>query len=252
MKLSNKFNSYLIIPLLLFACWYLIYIIGIFNPLMFPNPFLILSEFFELFLRKKVLIDIFQTLWRVLSSLIIGALIGIPLGLFLGSFKNLYNLFEFTIDFLRSLPPTAIFPLFMLLFGIGNLSKIALSSWLICLILLVNTAHGVHHSNKSYQKMAKVYSVKKRYLFTNITFFGTLPGIFSGLRIGISLALIVIIVTEMFIGAVDGLGYAILDSQLLYEIPRMYSIIFLTGLIGFSLNKIFLIFERRIIHWTEK
>lgn len=251
MKLNNKILSYLVIPVLLFIIWYAIYIFRIFNPLMFPNPFNIMLEFFRLFSDNEILFDITRTLWRVIGAIIIGSLIGVPLGLLFGYFKRLYAMFGFVIDFFRSIPATALFPLFMLFFGIGNLSKIALTSWMISLIILVNTAYGVRHSNKSYLKMAKVYDVKKSYLFTNIIFFGAMPHIFSGLRIGVSLALIIIIVTEMFIGAVNGLGNAILNAQLIYDIPKMYAIIILTGVIGYFLNKIFLFIEKKQIHWIK-
>lgn len=251
MKLNNKIFSYLVIPVLLFVIWYIIYIFGIFNPLMFPNPIKIILEFFRLLSDKEMLFNITRTLWRVIGAIIIGALIGVPLGLLFGYFEKLYTIFEFVIDFFRSIPVTALFPLFMLFFGIGNLSKIVLASWMISLIILVNTAYGVRHSNKSHLKMAKVYGVKKSYLFTNVIFFGAMPYIFSGLRIGVSLALIIIIVTEMFIGAVDGLGYAILDAQLAYRIPEMYAIIILTGIIGYLLNRAFLFSEKKMIHWTR-
>jgi len=171
--------------------------------------------------------------------------------LFFGYFEKIYSMFEFIIDFFRSIPVTALFPLFMLFFGIGNLSKILLGAWMVSLIILVNTAYGVRHSNKSYIKMARVYKTTKKYLFTNILFPGALPSIFSGLRIGASIALIIIIVTEMFIGSVNGLGHAILDAQLMYKIPKMYALIILTGVLGYTLNKIFLAIEKNKIHWTN-
>ena len=139
----------------------------------------------------------------------------------------------------------------MLFFGVGNLSKIALGAWIATLVIIVNTSYGVRHANKSYLKMAKVYNTSKKYIFTSVIFPGALPNIFSGLRIGVSLVLIVVIVTEMFIGSVNGLGHAILNAQFSYEIPLMYALIILTGVVGYLLNRIFLLIEKKTIHWTE-
>ncbi len=251
MNQKDKIFSYFIVPISLFVAWLILYWFGIFNRLMFPNPINIFSEFFMLFLDKNMIYNLLMTLWRVLSALAIGIFIGVPFGLFFGYFKKIYILFEFIIDFFRSIPVTALFPLFMLFFGIGNLSKIILASWVVIFIILINTAYGVRHSNKSHLKMAKVYGVKGYYLFFNIVFYGALPHIFSGIRIGASIALIVIIVAEMFLGAVNGLGHAILNAQWSYQIPKMYAIIILTGIFGYLLNKFLLAIEKKMIHWTK-
>jgi len=76
-----------------------------------------------------------------------------------------------------------------------------------------------------------------------------LPGIMIGFRTGISLALIVVIVSEMFLGTKQGLGQVIYNSSLLYETPKMYAAIFYTGAIGYGLNKFFVVFERKVVHW---
>jgi len=139
----------------------------------------------------------------------------------------------------------------MLFFGIGNTAKILLGAWIATLTIIINTSYGVKHANKAYLKLAKVYKTSKRYTFLHIIFPGALANIFLGLRVGVSLVLIVEIVTEMFIGSVNGLGYAILNAQLMYNIPEMYALIMITGVLGYLLNKLFLALERRTIHWTE-
>ncbi|HIH20405.1 TPA: ABC transporter permease, partial [Candidatus Micrarchaeota archaeon] len=76
--------------------------------------------------------------------------------------------------------------------------------------------------------------------------------IFAGLRIALSLGLIVAIVTEMFIGTTVGLGRRIIDAQLVYRVPEMYAAIILTGILGYVLNRLFLWYERRTIHWSGR
>lgn len=243
---------YVLIPGLFFLVGTLIYYCKVFNPLMFPNPLLVGTEFFRIIILQETLSDMGLTFYRVLIGIAISLVIGIPAGLAIGYFKKLYDSLEFIIDFLRSIPVTALFPLTMLFFGIGDTAKIALAAWLTTTIILVNTSYGVRHLNKSYFNMAKVYNIPKPYFFKNIIFYGSLPHIFSGIRIAISLCIILIIVTEMFIGSVNGLGNAIINAHLAYEIPKMYSLIIITGIFGYALNKVASLIEKRVIHWTKQ
>src|SRR3989338_96019 len=159
-----------IVPISIFLAALLIYYLGIFNKLMFPNPFSIIKQFFVLMISKEMYSEIFLTLNRVILGTIISILIGVPFGLVLGYFTKLYDMFEFIIDFSRSIPATALFPLFMLFFGIGNTSKIMLGAWIATLVIIVNTSYGVRHANKVYLKMAKVYKTSKMYILLHIVF----------------------------------------------------------------------------------
>jgi NitT/TauT family transport system permease protein len=246
----ERLIQYVMVPLGIFFIALLIYYIGLFNRLLFPNPIKVLVDFLRLFTIETTYFDTLLTLARVVGGTLISALIGIPLGLLLGYFNKLYNTLEFMIDFLRSMPVAALFPLFILFFGIGDLSKIVAGAWLATLIIIVNTSYGVRHANKSYIKLAKIYNTSKKYVFLNVIFPGALPSIFSSLRIGVSMVLVVIIITEMFMGAVNGLGYSIINAQFAYRIPELYALIILTGIIGYVLNRLFLWVEKRAIHWT--
>ncbi len=249
MKETFRLSKYFAVPAGIFALAVIIYYLGIFNKLLFPNPAIILKEFVLLLTNKEIVSEFGLTFSRVLATVLISALIGIPAGLVLGYNKSLYRSFEFVIDFCRSIPPIALFPLFMLFLGIGDSSKIAYGVWVASLVILVNTSYGVFHLNKAYLKIAQVYNATKLYLFSHIIFPAALPNIFAGLRIGASLSLMAIIVTEMFIGSSNGLGHAILDAQLNYKIPQMYAIILMTGLMGYLINQVLMLIEKRTIHW---
>ena len=246
----NQLKSYVLVPFIIFAAVLIIYYLNIFNKLMFPNPIIVLKIFFSLFISKEMYLDLLLTLYRVILGIIISILIGVSFGVFLGYYNKVYDQFAFIIDFFRSIPVTALFPLALLFFGIGNTSKILLAAWVATLIIIVNTFYGVRHANKAYFKMAKIYNLSKFYVLSHIVFPAALPSIFSGIRVGVSLVLIVVIVSEMFIGSVNGLGYSLLNAQLTYNIAKMYAFIIITGLLGYFLNRIFLFLERRIIHWT--
>jgi len=96
---------------------------------------------------------------------VIALIPGLPLGLFLGRSEKTYQSFEFIIDFFRSTPATALFPLFLLIFGIGDESKIALAAFTAMLIIIFNTAHGVMNASKSRVLAAKVMGATKIQIF---------------------------------------------------------------------------------------
>jgi len=247
---TNKLSAYFAVPFVLFLLAVLIYYLGVFNRLAFPNPFLVAKEFVYLFTDIDFFNDVLITCYRIISASIIAVVLGVPAGLVLGYNQTVYNLFEFIIDFAKSIPVTALFPLFMLFFGIGDAAKIFCAVYISVFVIIINTSYGVKHFSKKYVTLATVYGISKSYLFKHILFIGAAPSIIAGIRISISYSVIVIIVTEMFIGSVNGLGHSILYSHLIYEIPKMYALIFFAGLFGYSLNKILLILEKRFIHWT--
>jgi len=246
----NKIIRFTLVPILIFLLALLIYYTGIFNKLLFPNPFNIFIALPKTIASSDFSHNFPITFYRIFASIIISTLIGIPLGVLLGYFERIYLMFEFLIDFFRSIPAPAMYPIFMLFFGVGDLAKIFLSVYLAVLFILVNTSTGVRNSNKSHYKMAKVYRTSKKYLFLDIIFIGAIPYMLAGIRMGISIILLAIIVAEMFIGSVSGLGHAILNAQLEYDIPKMYALIILTGAFGYVLNKILLIIEKKVIHWN--
>lgn len=217
-----------------------------------PDPFTTAKELVELLSAGEIMQDFLATLQRVVLSFGIAVTIGVPLGLALGSKKNFYRSAEFIIDFFRSTPATAVFPLFLLLFGITDKSKIAVAAFTSALIIIFNTAYGVMHAKKSRLLAAQLMGATPLQIFRWILFWGSLPQTFIGLRSAVSLSLVVIIVTEMFIGTSVGLGRKIIDAQITYEIPTMYAVILLAGILGYLLNAIFIVIEKRFLHWSGK
>jgi NitT/TauT family transport system permease protein len=188
----------------------------------------------------------------MLTGFCISAFIGIILGLLMGYSTNIYDIFEFLVDFFRSIPGLALFPLFMLVLGIGDKARIGVVVFACSLVVLINTMYGVLNAKKIRIRAAKIMGADKITLFRKVIFWEALPSISSGLRISLSMALLITIVTEMFIGTKYGLGQRIFNSHLVYRIPDMYSSIILTGFLGYGLNKVYMYFERKIVHWTGK
>lgn len=237
-------------PLLFFFFWIvLIDLLGVIDPLYIPPLQDILAALKKLFSEKKIWTDIGFTLKRIVSGFTLAAVCAIPLGIFVGSNKKIYTSIEFVIDFFRSLPPGALFPLFLLFFGLGESSKIAITVFLGFWPILINTIYGVWQVPILHRYVVQIHRATPLQSFTYIYIHDAVPHIFAGLKTALSLCVIILIIAEMYIGAEYGLGKRIFDSYTTYQIPELYAGILLTGFIGYLLNKIFLGLEKKIVFW---
>ena len=196
--------------------------------------------------------DFVKTVYRTAASTAIAAVIGIPLGIVLGSSEKVYRSLEFVIDFFRSTPASAMFPLFLVLFGVGDETKISVAAFGAILVILFNVAYGVMNARKTRLLAARVMGASRLRVLFDVMLLESLPQTFVGLRNGVSLALVIIVVAEMFIGSQDGLGHSVFEAQQLFDMPRMYAAIFAAGALGYGLNLLFIVVERRYVHWAGK
>lgn len=242
----------LIGPLLLLFLWFITTSLELVNPLFVPSIPSVLASFGDLFSSSAIYADIFSTIQRLVFGFGIGAVLGIMLGIPAGYSEKMYDMLEFLIDFFRSIPVTALFPLFLLFFGIGDFAKIGIAAWSSSLIVLFNTIYGVRNSRKTRVLVAQTMKATSFQLFYKVVLPDSLPQVFVGLRTSLSLALIVVVVTEMFLGTTSGIGQRIFNTSITYRVPEMYASILIAGILGYSLNKLFALFESRTIHWAGK
>ena len=233
----------------LLLLWWLLTITKLVQPLFLPRPEVVFSRCISLLLTGVLLPDLGITLVRLLLGLGCGIVIGVPLGLLMGSYAWFHQFLEVIVDFFRSIPVAALFPLFLLFFGIGNIGKIAITAYSTSLIIMINTIYGVHNASSMRRRVAASLGAKRWQIFYLVTLPESLPAIAAGIRTAVSLGLIVVLMGEMFMGGSTGLGQKIYEWSLLYRIPEMYVAIIMTGILGYCLNKIFVFFENRIIHW---
>jgi NitT/TauT family transport system permease protein len=196
--------------------------------------------------------DATATLKLTLTAFVIASVLGVPTGIILGSSKKIYRSVEFVIDFFRSTPVTAMFPLFLLIFGIDDSSKISVAAFAAWLVLLFNVAYGVMNAGETRVLAAKVMGASRWRIFKDVMFYDSLPQTFVGIRMAVSMGLVVIIVAEMFIGSIHGMGHRIIDAQQVYDLEDMYASILVTGIIGYGLNLLFLGLERWLVHWSGR
>lgn len=248
--MKNIYKQILIL-LVLSWVWFLLSSANIFPALLFPPPQKILQDFYRIFAEDAIIYDIYLTFIRMFGGLIIGIIIGAILGALMGLF-SLGKQFIIWVDFLRSIPGAALFPVFMLLFGLGETSKVVLVVFATTLIIIVNTVYGLKNINGTRLMVAQTLKFNKTQIFFKIILPESLPYISVGIRHAISYALIMVVVAEMFMGTQYGLGKRIVDFHLTYETGKMYAVIILTGIIGYLVNYFYIFFESRKIHWIGK
>jgi len=219
------------------------------NPLFLSTPNETFKELLNLFQNQNIALDIYYTLSRTLWGFLLASAFGVLIGLILGYFTHTYEAFGFLIDFFRSIPATALFPLFLLVFGIGDEAKIAIIFWAASFFVILNTIYGVRFGSKIRVKAGKLLKLSSFDLFLKIILPQAMPQILAGMRVALSYCLVLAIVTEMFIGGQNGLGKKIIDSQLVYDIPTVYATILITGAIGYGLNLAFSLIERKLVFW---
>ena len=239
-------------PLALFIVWDLVVRAGLIKVILLPTPWATLGALFTGLAGGPLLLDFGVTVLRTLEAFLIAAVVGVPLGVLLGSNEKAYRSVEFLIDFFRSTPSSALIPLFLLIFGVSDINKVAIAAFGALLIVLFNSAYGVMNARKQRVMAAQVMGASNWQIFKDVLIWESLQATFVGLRSAVSMALVIVIVAEMFIGSDNGLGHRIIDAQQVLNVKSMYAAILAAGALGYGLNALFLIAERKIVHWSGR
>jgi NitT/TauT family transport system permease protein len=239
-------------PILIFSIWWAAAAGQWISPRLLPDPVSTAMALGSSLLDGTIFSDFIATLGRTLAAFAVAAALGVPMGIVLGSDRRIYESLEFAIDFFRSTPATAMFPLFLLIFGIGEGSKIGVAAFSAWLVIVFNVAYGVMNARPTRILAAKVMGASRLRVFTDVMFFESLPQTCVGLRLGVSYALVVVIVAEMFVGATSGMGRRIIDAQQIFDLRQMYASIIATGCLGYGMNLLFLSIERKFLNWAGK
>lgn len=238
-------------PLILIVLWSAITLSGLIRPLFLPSPVQVFSKLVSLFAHGPLWQDAVITLYRTGVAFLIAAGIGIVVGIPMGIWSHFYESFEVVFDFFRSMPSPALIPLAMLLFGLGDLSRIAVAAFTCSLVNAIQAAYAIKSIPRFRILSAKLAGAKGPFLFTHVLIPSVLPNIVAGWRITLSLSLIIVVVSEMFIGTRVGLGMRIYDFHLMFRSAEMYAAIFVVGTIGYFINKFVEIIEIKFVHWRD-
>ena len=211
-----------------------------------------LSEIGDAFARnwvfERVGTDLLPSLARMFLGLGIAVVLGFVGGLVLGLMPGARTATAPMLDFLRSLPPPVLVPFAILVLGVGASMKVFVIALGPIWPVLLNTSDGVRSVDPALLDMAKVYGISPTERLRSVVVPAALPQVFAGLRASLSIALILMVISEM-VASTNGLGYFVLQSQRTFAIPEMWSGILVLGLIGYSLSAVLVLVERRVLRW---
>lgn len=225
------------IPMLLLL-WFAATRDGAVSPFVLAKPELVWSALISQGRTESLWVDIGMTTYRSLSGLLLSAIFGIPLGLFLGYVSKAYRHVALPLDIIRSIPSATLFPVFILAFGVGNASKVAVVFYGCFFLVVMASIYGGRGTSDRSKRIQMIRSLRatRAQVFRYVVLPDAIPNILSGMRIAASIAFVLVVVTEMFMGANNGLGKRIYDMYLSYRIPDLYADLLLLGLLGYFAN----------------
>jgi NitT/TauT family transport system permease protein len=223
--------------------------LGLLNPLFFPVPSLIINEFFSMVREGEIQENLSITLLRIFAGFLIGAVSGLIIGLWMGTSEKVRTLLDPVISATYPIPKLAIFPLLMVIFGIGELSKIMAIAIGCFFIVVLNTMMGVRNINKVYFDVAKNYGASRSKVFSRVVIPASLPMIFNGIRIALGMCLIIVVGVE-FLSANHGIGAMIWYSWQTFDIEKLYVGIFICAILGILFALALKTIEQHLIPWV--
>jgi NitT/TauT family transport system permease protein len=220
------------------------------NPVFLPTPEGVWHAARALFGDEKLRLDLELSVFRVTAGFLLAAAVGIPLGLWVGSFKVVEAVVQPVMEFVRYVPVPALIPILMVLFGIDELSKILLI-WVGTFFQLVLMVAGeVRRVPQDLLSVSYTLGARRGEVIRRVLWPAARPGIFDALRLCNGWAWTYVIVAEL-VAANEGLGYRILKFSRFLQTPQLWVYVILLGLIGLALDAAFRGINRRLFHWSE-
>ncbi|MDB5523755.1 MAG: binding-protein-dependent transport system inner rane component [Rhizobium sp.] len=176
--------------------------------------------------------------------------VGIPLGLFMGQMRIVERSLDPILQLFRQTSALALYPVFILLLGLGETSKVFVIFWATLFPILLATIGGVKQVDPKLVEMARVYGAKPQTVFRRVVLPAALPQIFVGLRLSATTSLLLLIAAEM-IGANSGIGFQVMNAQYNFQIPLMWAAILLLAVLGLSANFILEALQARLCRWSK-
>ena len=240
----------LLFILALLGVWEALPRLGLVNATLLTPASDVAKTLWELFASGALLHHAWISLRRILFGLFVSVAVGMPLGVLLGSWRTFERTLDGPLQAGRQVSAIALFPVFMLLFGIGELSKVVIIFWASVWPILLNTTVGVKTVDPVLIRSARSMSASGLTLLRKVVLPAAAPAIFTGIRLGAAYAFMVLVAAEM-IGANAGLGFLVLNSQEIFKIPEMYAAIVALASFGLGVNKLLYLIERRATSWRE-
>lgn len=234
--------------LVLVAAWEALARSGVIEPIFFPPVSVILATFGRLSASGVIPDHMLASLVNMFAGYFLAAIVAVPFGVLLGYNRALYNLFEPAIELARPLPATAIIPLAILLLGIGAVEKIFIIFFTCSRTMVVNAMYGAQSVDPRLVETARSYGYSGFRLVARIVFPASMPQIMTGLRVSLAIAIVIIVAAEL-LGSEKGIGHYTMLMQRTYSTPEMYAGVLSLCILGYILNRLFVLIEGRLMGW---
>lgn len=236
----------LALPVVLVTAWW--YFSEDAGSFYFPPLSDIVDAFGPTWLEGRLTADVLPSLIRLLAGFAVALVLGIGLGVAIGSSPRLRAFTEPVLEFFRAIPPPVTVPILMLFFGIGTTMRVVVIAAGAVWPVLLNTVEGVRGIDEGLRDTARVFRLRPATRLRTLVLRGASPQIVAGARQALSIAIILMVISEMF-AARNGLGFAIIQFQRSFALPEMWTGIILLGLLGVVLSLVFRLVERRLLAW---
>jgi ABC-type nitrate/sulfonate/bicarbonate transport system permease component len=223
----------------------------------FPTPSAIVDQMYQmwfsgpathLFLTANAVGNILPSLGRIIAGLLIATALGVPLGIAMGRSAALAGYVDPLLQFARAIPPVTIAPVFIAVFNIGTQMEVATIVFGTIWPILLNTMDGARSVDPIQVDAARVFQLSWHDRLTRLILPAALPRIFAGLRLSVSLALVLMVFSEL-VGSSDGIGYEMTNAANAFDLTALWSGIVLLGILGYVLNAGLLLAENRVLAW---
>lgn len=233
----NRYGGYALGFASLFVLWHLasIYLV---SSVLFPPPAIVFRKAVILVLNGVLLEHLWASVQRILVGFIAGSLLGIPIGLAMGSFRPVRQVLEPYTEFLRFIPSVAMITVAVIWFGIGEASKIFLIIYTTIFIVILNTAAGVSAIANNKIRAAQALGATPGQIFFHVALPATVPYILTGMRLAMANSFTTIVAAEL-IAANEGLGKMLWDGRMFMLVDDIFVSLVSLGLLGFAVDRMF-------------
>ncbi|GAA4974367.1 ABC transporter permease [Kineococcus glutinatus] len=214
----------------------------------FPPLSTILSTFGSTWFSDRLGADVLPSVTRLVVGYLLAVVLGVGLGVLLGTNRLLRRTAEPVLEFFRAIPPPVLIPVLFLFAGIGDTAKVVVIVSGAVWPVLLNAVEGVRAVDEVLSDTSRSYGITGWARLRHLVLPAASPQIVAGMRQALSISIILMVISEMFASS-NGLGFAIIQFQRSFAIPDMWSGIILLGLLGFAFSLLFQLFERRSLRW---
>jgi ABC-type nitrate/sulfonate/bicarbonate transport system permease component len=252
-SIGSKSGSWVALAIVFFVllAWETASRSGVLSRLFFPAPSAISVALLHDISNGTLKTNMALTLSRVFSGFLIGGMAGLILGLAMGWSRRVRGVLDPFVAAGHPVPKIALLPLFMILFGVGETSKVVVIAIAAFFPMLINSMAGVRQIHPEHFQVAQNYNAGKLKIFLRVVLPGSLPLVISGMRLSINYALLITIAVEIM-AARSGLGAMIWLAWETLRVEELYVSIFITALIGICVNALLLSLAKRLIPWQAQ